>query len=170
MPYRFWNLVRTTASIAMLAVLSPSVAAQPVQGQKFGDWAAKCEIPQGASKQRCFIFQKLVAKQNRRELMLIAVSVPEKQKARVTLNVPLGVFLPSGLQLNVEGADPLKIALQICLANGCKAAALLPEPLVKAMKSADAGRLLMLNSQRRQVALPISLKGFSAGLAALAQN
>lgn len=170
MPYIFRNLGLAAVSVATLALLSPGATAQPVQGQKFGDWAAKCDVPQGASTQKCFIFQKLIAKQNRRELLLIAISLTDDKKPRVTLNVPLGVYLPSGLQLNVEGSDPLKIGLQICLPDGCKAAVLLPDTLVTAMKSADAGRLLMLNSQRRQVALPISLKGFTAGLTALTQD
>ena len=109
-------------------------------------------------------------KQNRKQILFIAVSMTDEQKARVTLNVPLGVFLPAGLELNVDGADSLKIALQICLQNGCKAAALLPDGLVAAMKSADQGKVVLLNSQRRKLALPVSLKGFSEGLTALGES
>ena len=163
-------LLLGAATILTQMLWSHSVAAQLVQGQKFDDWKAKCEIPKGAAKQQCFIFQQLLMKQNGKQVLLVAVSMTDAQKARITLNVPLGVYLPAGLQLNVPGADPVKFVLQICLQNGCKAASLLPDALVKAMKSANKGSVILLNSQGRKVGLPVSLKGFTAGLAALVAN
>lgn len=167
---KFPALLFGAATILSQVLWSNSVAAQPVQGQKFGDWTTKCEIPQGTAKQKCFIFQNLVMKQNRKQVLFIAISRTDKQKTRITLNVPLGVYLPTGLLLDVAGVEPLNIVVQICLQNGCKAATLLPDGVVKAMKSAKEGNIILLNSQRRKLALPVSLNGFTAGLAALSEG
>ena len=54
---------RTLALLAALVVAWPAWG-NPGNGQTFKNWTARCEMPAGADRERCFIFQNLVLKES----------------------------------------------------------------------------------------------------------
>ena len=88
-------------------------------------------------------------------------------KLVVVVTVPLGIFLPGGLTFSVPGTAPARVAIETCVIKGCRAGLVLAEPLLNAMLNGTRARVSLQNMRRRPINLPISLDGFSAGLAAL---
>jgi len=145
--------------------------AQPAQGQQFGDWVARCTVPQGAQTQSCALLQNIQQKTpdgKRRSLLAITVGYQGPNKVpTIILRVPLGIYLPTGLTLEFPGAKPVRIVLEICAPNGCVGAAALTAEMLDAMKKGDRGKVALQDNRRRTINIPISLKGFTAGFASL---
>lgn len=156
-----------------ISALLPGGAAmaQPAQGQQIGDWVARCTIPQGAQTQSCALLQNIQQKTpdgQRRSLLAITVGYQGPNKVPTAiLRVPLGIYLPAGLTLEFPGAKPVRIVLEICAPNGCVGAAALSPEMLDAMRKGDRGKVALQDNRRRTINIPISLKGFTAGFAAL---
>lgn len=167
--------LKAIATLSVVAGLSLGIPAQAQAlkaGEKFGDWTVGCEKPQGeATAERCFIFQNVVVRENRQQVLLIAVGLhgDEKQPATI-LTVPLGVYLPAGLTLAVPGAKPIRIVIETCTTKGCRGATALDEQVLDSMRQGDRAQVSLMDVRRRQINLPVSLKGFTKGFAAVQQQ
>lgn len=140
--------------------------------QRFGDWAKRCVVQPGNQVKRCHLTQVVMHTRNEKRQGILMVRVGyygEKKTPAVIMRVPLalGVYLPTGLTLTVPGAEPLKVAIESCLPQGCNAIAKLPSALVAAMKNANKGSVGLQTLRRQKVNLPVSFKGITAGLASL---
>tara|TARA_R110000787_G_scaffold25941_5_gene72690 strand:+ start:209 stop:700 length:492 start_codon:yes stop_codon:yes gene_type:complete len=156
----------------VVVLLSSGAAmAQPAQGQQFGDWVARCTIPQGAQTQSCALLQNIQQKTpdgQRRSLLAITVGYQGPNKIPTAiLRVPLGIYLPAGLTLEFPGAKPVRIVLEICAPNGCVGAVALNAEMLDAMRKGERGKVALQDNRRRTINIPISLKGFTAGFASL---
>ena len=156
----------------IFAMLSTGAAmAQPAQGQQYGDWVARCTIPQGAQTQSCALLQNIQQKApdgQRRSLLAITIGYQGPNKVPTAiLRVPLGIYLPAGLTLEFPGAKAVRIVLEICAPNGCVGAAAMTAELLDAMRKGERGKVALQDNRRRTINIPISLKGFTAGFAAL---
>jgi len=78
------------------------------------------------------------------------------------VQVPLGLFLPSGLKLNVDDGASEELQLQTCDASGCYAGGQVSETLLAALKRGTTLSILFENLQRQPVTIPVQLAGFTA--------
>ena len=81
--------------------------------------------------------------------------------------LPLGVSLPGGLSLTVDNGKPVRIRYERCDASGCLAPLALTDTVVKSMRGGRWARVAFFDSTRREVSVPVSLLGFTAGLKSL---
>ena len=144
----------------------------PQPAERYGDWVKKCETRPDSQAQQCFLTQLVVHQRNeqKRGVLLIAIGyIGEKKTPGAILRVPLalGVYLPSGMTLTVPSVKPMRIVFDTCLPGGCTGAAPLSDDVIAAMKKANGGTVDLHNIRKQQLRLPISFKGFTAGLAAL---
>lgn len=154
---------------ALMLVTLP-LGAQPVQGQKFGNWAVKCEIPTGMTTQRCHIFQNVIMKKDQRPVLRIRMAVGQLGKNETPgaiLTLPFGFYLPPGVMLEFPDAKPVRMTFITCASTGCRAVAALSDEMIAAMKKGDRGKVTFQDLRRRAITLPISLDGFSAGYDAI---
>ena len=93
----------------------------------------------------------------------------DKKTPAAIFQIPLGlgIYLPSGLTLNVPGVKPVRIVVESCLRRGCSAATALTPELIAGMQKEASGSVELTTLQKRKVKLPLSFKGFTAGFAAL---
>lgn len=181
---------RSTAAmvigVAMLAVAGPAAAqirppgadtapAPADQGRQFGDWRRQCDPPRNGRPETCFILQKLVNKDNNQVIMTVAVAyLGEKQIPAVVLTVPLGVFLPPGLNFAIADAPPVKVVVETCTEQGCRGGTPLSDEMLAAMRKGTKAEVTVViqppDGKRRTLNLPISLNGFTAGFASLKKN
>ncbi|MCP4328133.1 MAG: invasion associated locus B family protein [Alphaproteobacteria bacterium] len=141
---------------------------QPLEPEAtFDDWAKACEeIPQGGRK--CFVFQNVTTQDGTRPIVTLTVlKVPEAARPILLLTVPLGVFLPQGLGMSIDGNEPLRIPLQICSPNGCQSQFEFPDKLLGAFKAGNNGTVKMFDPGGKEVNVPFSLKGFTKALASI---
>jgi invasion protein IalB len=92
----------------------------------------------------------------------------EKGQARLTLIAPLTVFLPTGIQLNVDASKTIGLPFLTCSAGGCEASAVLD---ADAQRQFAGGKTLTVHYALAQapVEVPVELAGLSAALNSLAQ-
>ena len=147
---------------------SAQLQALPENGQKFRDWTARCEIKKETGQPTCFVFQNLLLKKENKRLLHVAVGyLTENEQPVAFFTLPLGVSLPGGLSLIIDNGKPVRIRYERCDASGCLAPLALTDTLVKSLKGGRWARVAFFDATRREVSIPVSLLGFTAGLKSL---
>jgi invasion protein IalB len=85
----------------------------------------------------------------------------DKQLLRVV--VPLGVLLPTGLGLKIDGEDVGNAPFLKCSRNGCIAEVVLQDEVVTKMKSGKQAVFIIFDTYESGIGIPVSLEGFSSG-------
>ncbi|HCH72150.1 MAG TPA: invasion associated locus B family protein [Ochrobactrum sp.] len=89
-------------------------------------------------------------------------------KARILrVLAPLGVLLPNGLGLNVDGKDIGRAYFVRCFEDGCYAEVILEDDLLKTLRSGKAATFIVFQTPEEGVGIPVDLKGFGEGFDAL---
>lgn len=152
----------------VLLVASAAARAELSDGQTFKDWTASCETLQDGTKAPCYIFQNLFLKQDNQRLLHVAVGyLAEADQPMAFFNLPLGVSLPGGLSVTVDEGQPLRLRYERCERNGCLAPLPLDEQLLRSFKGGRWARVAFFDTTRREISVPVSLLGFTAGFDAL---
>jgi invasion protein IalB len=156
--------------IATLAVvLAGPALAQPQDGQAFDDWRVRCGRPDESAPEQCHIGQTVVVKETGKPFLYVGIGYAANRGKDPLLfvTVPLGIHLPSGVTLQVESAQPVSLTVERCDRNGCHAVLALDDMLIASMRKGLVARFGLADATRQSVRVPISLKGFTAGLKAL---
>ena len=143
--------------------------------EKFEDWFKECEMitdEKGAQIEICQISQTLLDKETDQPMMKIAVGyVPDKEQPVAVITLPLGIFLPPGIELQIDGKGKVgRLPFNTCLPSGCQAGVQLDEDFVSRMKQGSQMTVTFGNPQGKGVAAPVSLKGFTAGLTSVEEE
>lgn len=136
----------------------------------FGDWSKICsELPSG--KQACQISQTVNQDDLERRLFQTTIGyVAESENPLIFMTAPLGMYLPRGITLELSEDTLLRSVVQRCDASGCLAISVLEPAFVAEMKAALEGKFVFGATAEQNVAIPLSLKGFTAGLASIARE
>lgn len=81
--------------------------------------------------------------------------------------VPLGVFLPGALGLQVDQNEPKAVPFERCIPDGCVVRAPIASTMLEQMKIGGTAHLIVSPSPDERVRLPISLTGFTAAFDSL---
>ena len=153
---------------AALCALPSLVSAQGVVKAQYGDWQMSCDTPPGASSQQCAIIQNVTAEDQPNVGLSVIVLKTADQKARLLrVLAPLGVLLPNGLGLNVDGKDIGRAYFVRCFADGCYAEVVLEDELLKTLRSGAQATFIVFQSPEEGIGIPVDLKGFAEGYDAL---
>ena len=160
------NGAPTTTEIAQT---SPRPGATPgtVRGQH-GDWQLSCDTPPGASFEQCAIIQNVTAEdQPNVGLSVIVLKTADNRARLLRVLAPLGVLLPNGLGLNVDGNDLGRVAFVRCLPNGCVAEVVMDDTLLNTLSTGSSAIFIVFKTPEEGIGIPVSLNGFAEGFAAL---
>lgn len=164
-------LVRIAAAVVAVAGLGASVSAASAQGivkAQYGDWQMSCDTPPGASFEQCAIIQNVSAEdQPNVGLSVIVLKTADQQARLLRVLAPLGVLLPNGLGLNIDGKDIGRVAFVRCLPNGCIAEVVLDDDLLKALSDGKNAIFVVFKTPEEGIGIPVSLNGFGEGFAQL---
>lgn len=156
-------------ALAVTAALGamPAMAQGTVRGE-YGDWQMSCDTPPGASAEQCAIIQNVMAEdQPNVGLSVIVLRTADREARLLRVLAPLGVLLPNGLGLNVDGKDMGRVAFVRCLPNGCVAEVELDDDLIDVLSKGTSAIFVVFKTPEEGVGIPVSLEGFSEGFAAL---
>ena len=143
-------------------------SAAPKDGQTYGDWAVRCEQPKNAAEKTCFIFQNHVTKQGHKPVLRIAVGyIPKRDQPVAVITMPLGISLPPGVQIKVDDNEAVRVPVERCEPQGCRAGVILGDKLLAQMKAGKTADVTFDDGARHPITVPVSLKGFTAGLSSL---
>jgi invasion protein IalB len=156
-------------ALGATALPSPSTAQQPgTVKSNHGAWSIVCDQPAGASGEQCALMQNVLA-EDRPELGLSVVVLKTADRKAKILRVlaPLGVLLPNGLGLNVDGKDIGRAYFVRCFTDGCYAEVVLEDELLKTFRSGATATFIVFQSPEEGIGIPVDLKGFGEGYDAL---
>ncbi|HEX7047031.1 MAG TPA: invasion associated locus B family protein [Gammaproteobacteria bacterium] len=168
--------------VTLLALVALPVQAAETRRENFGDWGFICSTPEGQEDanakqgESCNLFQTALLNTDESEgpgqrVLLTRVGYLDSSENPVLLvTAPLGILLPMGITVEVEGHDAIRIPVQRCDAGGCLAYVVMEQPFIEAFKKGIEAKVTLYDAKRRGVAIPLSLKGFTDGMAALAES
>ena len=135
---------------------------------QYGDWQMSCDTPPGASFEQCAIIQNVSAEdQPNVGLSVIVLKTADRQARLLRVLAPLGVLLPNGLGLNIDGKDIGRVAFVRCLPNGCVAEVVLDDDLLKTLSDGTSAIFVVFKTPEEGIGIPVSLNGFGEGFAKL---
>lgn len=155
------------AGLLMMLGVGPATAQGVVKAQ-YGDWQMSCDTPPGASFEQCALIQNVSAEDQRNVgLSVIVLKTADRQARLLRILAPLGVLLPNGLGLNIDGKDIGRVAFVRCLPNGCVAEVVLDDTLVNSLSNGTNAIFVVFKTPEEGIGIPVSLAGFKDGFAQL---
>ncbi len=149
------------AASSALAQATPAPAAAPtVPDRNFGEWRLRCE------KDACALIQA-VTDDAHAEIGVTVAALKIDGAPILRIIAPLGVFLPAGVGLKIDQTDMGSVGFLRCTAEGCFAEAELAPEQVASFSTGQTATFNLMQNPTQGVAVPVSLKGFKEGLAAL---
>ncbi|MBF0093722.1 MAG: invasion associated locus B family protein [Alphaproteobacteria bacterium] len=151
-------------SVAWFALTVGGAAAAPKDGQKFGDWIARC----GKEKDgKCVLVQTQVVEGGARLLEATIGKIGTKGEFGLVAIVPLGIHLPSGVAVLVD-EEQFPLSILKCLQDGCQAVMELDgAKLAKVRKAKGLVLGVVEEAGRKTITMPISVSGLDDGLTAI---
>lgn len=166
-------LWRIGATGALLSAFAASVLA--VQSQEAVDpanqkqaipWTSTCTAPGRGLPAECVLQQRAFISKTRRVIGMIAIRVPsETKKPAMTIQTPLGMFLPAGVDVDIDGDMAQNYPFQTCNRNGCFVGFPIPDKLLAGMFKGGRLNVSFQYVNRKRLTLPMSLVGFSEAYA-----
>jgi len=136
--------------------------------KKFGAWNIICDVPPGSSSKQCALMQNVVADDRPEVGLSVVVLKTADRKARILrVLAPLGVILPNGLGLNIDGKDLGRAYFVRCMADGCFAEVILKDELLTTMQSGTSATFIIFASPEEGIGIPVDLTGFKDGYSKL---
>ncbi len=129
-----------------------------------GAWSMVCDIPPGASSEQCALMQNVVAEDRKEVGLSVVVLKTADQKAKILrILAPLGVLLPNGLGLNVDGKNIGRAYFVRCFQDGCYAEVILEEALLTTLQNGKTATFIVFQTPEEGIGIPVDLDGFSEG-------
>ncbi len=97
-----------------------------------------------------------------RKLSDVTADNGEPVPAAIDIVAPLGVALRAGVRVKVDGGQDRGAPFDICLASGCLVRSPVGEDFLAALKAGNTATLTVVAPQQGEVAVNISLIGFTA--------
>ena len=161
------------SSIAGGAATPTAPATPPGDGTvkaQHGDWQIVCRPPPpGAKNETCALVQSVAAED--RNNVGLTVYFQRFSNGQQVLRVfsPLGVLLPPGLGLKIDGKDVGSAPFLRCHNFACYAQVVADATLIERLSNGASAVFIIYQTEEAGIGIPISLKGFAEALKGLGQ-
>lgn len=151
-------------TVSFLLTQTNGADAQSTTNSRHGAWSIICDVPPGASSEQCALMQNVVAEDRPEVGLSVVVLKTADNKARILrVLAPLGVILPNGLGLNVDGKDMGRASFVRCVSDGCFAEVILKDELLTTLQSGKNATFIIFASPEEGIGIPVDLTGFGEG-------
>jgi invasion protein IalB len=164
------------AGQACAAAAQPAPPSPPPQQTTatYEDWIVRCETHQGPPQQKtCEMVQYTQMKGQTGIISQVAIGRPVKgQPIKLVIQVPIGVWLPTGVKLAIGAKDAaIAASFKRCLPAGCFSDADIKDDTIRKFRAmTEAGQIQFKDAAQKDVSLPVSFKGFGAAWDALSKE
>ena len=163
----FTWLLMAVLSILFISGKTDALAQGKVKSSH-GAWSMVCDVPPGASSEQCALMQNVVAEDRNEVGLSVVVLKTADQKAKILrILAPLGVLLPNGLGLNVDGKNIGRAYFVRCFQDGCYAEVILEKALLTTLQTGKTATFIVFQTPEEGIGIPVDLSGFSDGYAIL---
>ncbi|MEM7774593.1 MAG: invasion associated locus B family protein [Pseudomonadota bacterium] len=133
-----------------------------------GDWQVVCKAPPPGSKSEVCALVQSVTAEDRNNVGLTVYFQKFSNGTRVLrVFAPLGVLLPPGLGLKIDGQDIGHAPFLRCHTFACYAQVVVENDLLKKLQDGTSAIFIIFQTEEAGIGIPISLAGFKKGLTAL---
>jgi invasion protein IalB len=124
-------------------------------------WLSSCSASARSLPLECAIEQRAFVRQSGQLIAVITIRVPSDTKKPVAMiHAPLGLFLPAGITVDVDGDMAQNYPFQTCNAQGCYAGFPITDKLLGRMANGGKLNLIFQYLNKQPFTLPMSLVGF----------
>jgi len=125
-------------------------------------WVSTCTSNGRGQPLECAMEQRAVAKENGRVIGLVSIRVPSQTRKPVTMiQLPLNLFLPAGVNVDVDGDMTQNQAFQTCNQQGCFVGFPISDNMLKQMFTGGKFNVTFQYLDKKPFTLPMSLEGFT---------
>jgi invasion protein IalB len=155
---------------------APQGQAGPAGGaiteRQFKDWMVRCGHQTKQGPEVCEMQQQQTDNEGRTVMAVAVGKVPGTSDLGLLVILPLGILLPAGVTLQVDGGAEMPLQVDRCERQGCRIEMLLEADLLTRLKSGSQAKVFFEafdpQGERRRLGVPISLLGFTAALSEVA--
>ena len=125
------------------------------------NWATRCSSATRGAPLDCSIEQSAVLTKTGQLIVLVSIRIPAQPRSPVILvQIPLGVFLPGGVRLQVDNGSVETFALQTCEQRGCFAGGAISADLLRALINGQNLKVSFQDLQRQALNISLPLGDF----------
>ena len=143
-----------------------------------GQWKIQCETNAPAAEgqppgRQCGMVQTTQSEKNAKAtLTLVLVKTMAGDKSMINMRViaPIGVFLPTGVALEIDGNAVGRVPFTRCMPQVCMAFAEASADTLAKLKKGNQANFIIYEAPGIGLPMKLSLDGFSAALADLDKN
>jgi invasion protein IalB len=140
------------------APATPAAAAPP---QGASTWISRCSSPSRKIAPDCAVEQRAILSGTGQVVTVVSVRIPHDSRQPVlVIHVPMGMYLPPGVNIQIDDGKAEQIAFQTCDMQGCYANKPIPAELLTAMKGGSKFAVSFQGGNQEPVTIPMSLTDF----------
>ncbi|EHS52560.1 Invasion associated locus B family protein, partial [Rhizobium sp. PDO1-076] len=162
-PFRSRSLTFLTAAI-LCAVGSFSNA---IAAEVYGDWELVCTANEDINHTSPCRLQQAQAVNEGRDVVFLFNVIAQADGNVGLISAPLETYLPAGIALRLDKGKSRQAAFETCNLAGCHAGFRLDQAFLSGLKKGLILTATLMDTKATKVDVPVSLKGFAAGFAAL---
>ena len=149
-------------------IFSPSnvVKAQTSPSEKsFKEWIMRCPDGKESRVNPCILFHRILL-DNGYPLVVVQISRSAQQQGDflAIFDVPLGVYLPTGITVTIDEGETFRLNFERCDQNGCYAGTILSNEIIESLKRGKKALLSFVDAASQKITATVSLSGITAGL------
>jgi invasion protein IalB len=171
-------LVGAITQSATAQPAQPAAPAQPGAPQQttatYEDWIVRCETLSGPPvRKSCEMVQYTQAKGGQGVISQVAIGrVSKNDPVKLVIQLPIGIWLPSGVKLVADAKDPGLVAtFKRCLPQACFADVDISNDALRRYRAVtEQGQIVFKDGNQKDATLPVSFKGFGTAFDALAKE
>jgi invasion protein IalB len=158
LPAHVSQLNQQKTSPALNEAQAPATG-QPASAQ---GWIPKCVSSSRRSPVECSVEETLVMANTGQPVSSVVVQMPANAREPVlTIRVPVGLYLPAGVTIQIDEQKPEPVPLLTCDLQGCFAQMTLNPNMIAALKGGKKLSVSFQNMAKANVVLPFPLGNFA---------
>lgn len=125
-------------------------------------WTSRCVSDARNTALDCAVEQSAVVTQTGQLIAAVTIRLPpDTHRPVIMIQLPVGLFLPAGVTVQVDEGKPQQIVLQTCDLKGCYAGSPLSEETIAAMKAGKRFAVSFQNAGKENITIPFGLSNFA---------
>ncbi len=150
-----------TATEGATGVVAPQASGDgaPPPG---AEWVSRCASEARQGTLECVVEQTAVLQKTGQLVAAVSIRVPaDTHQPSLAVQIPVGLFLPAGVTLQIDEKKPLNLTLQTCDLKGCYAATPISPELLADLKAGKKLAVSFQNLTKENISVPLQLANFS---------
>jgi invasion protein IalB len=154
------------AAPAPAAEGATGVVAPPASGDGApppgAEWVSRCASEARQGTLECVVEQTAVLHKTGQLVAAVSIRVPaDTHQPSLAVQIPVGLFLPAGVTLQVDDKKAISLTLQTCDLKGCYAATPISPELLSDLKAGKKLAVSFQNLTKENISVPLQLTNFN---------